>query len=204
MYIGELLFSEAQFLRREISRRFQDKRLLIPDNPELAIIRGAIQFAQDPHLLQARVMGKTYGVDTWTKFNPAKHPLEKKEMCNKKAYCRDIFKTLAKKNERINIDEKRSHTFSPINPQSTQFSFQFYSTNEEEAQFLTDPGVISENVEILVDSPDTTKGCDRDLRLDVLFGGTELKVKVTDVESGNVSTASIQLVARAVLPSRFH
>lgn len=197
-------FSEAQFLRREISRRFQDKRLLIPDNPELAIIRGAIQFAQDPHLLQARVMGKTYGVDTWTKFNPAKHPLEKKEMRNKKAYCRDIFKTLAKKNERINIDEKRSHTFSPINPQSTQFSFQFYSTNEEEAQFLTDPGVISENVEILVDSPDTTKGCDRDLRLDVLFGGTELKVKVTDVESGNVSTASIQLVARAVLPSRFH
>ena len=197
-------FSEAQFLRQEISRRFEDKRLLIPDNPELAIIRGAIRFAQDPNLLQARVMGRTYGVDTWTKFDPAKHPLEKKEIRNEKAYCCDIFETLAKKNERINIDEKRSYTFFPINPKSTQISFHFYSTDEEEAHFLTDPGVISENVKILVDSPDTTKGCDRELRLDVMFGGTELKVKVTDVESGNVSAASIQLVARAVLPSRFH
>ena len=57
-------FSEAQFLRNEISRRFKEKRILIPYDPELAIIYGAVEFAKDPSLLRARVMGRTYGVNT--------------------------------------------------------------------------------------------------------------------------------------------
>jgi len=76
-------------------------------------------------------------------------------------------------------------------------------TDQEDAEFITDLGVVSENVKILIPSPDTTKGLNRKLRLDVKFGGTELKVQVTDVESGNVKTASIELVARKVLHSRF-
>ena len=197
-------FSEAQFLRKEISRCFPDKRILIPHDPELAIIRGAVEFAQDPSLLRARVMGKTYGVDTCRKFDPKIHPNEKRKVILGKVYCRDIFKTLVKKGERIDIEETRTHTFVPINPDSTEISFCFYSTDQEDAQFVTDPGVVDENVEILIPSPDTTKGCNRKLRLDVKFGGTEIRVQATDVESGNVRMASLQLVARSVLHSRFH
>ena len=196
-------FSEAQFLRKAISTSFEDKRILIPQDPELAIIHGAIEFAQDPSLLRARIMGKTYGVHTWTRFDSRKHPLQKREVRPYKVYCRDIFKTLVKKNERIDIEEKRSYTFFPIDPDQTGVSFHFYSTSQEDAQFITDPGVESENVEIWIASPDTTKGRNRMLRLDVLFGGTELKVEVTDVESGNVRTASIRLVSKAVLHSSF-
>ena len=196
-------FSEAQFLRKEISARFADKRILIPQDPELAIISGAVEFAQDPGLLRGRVMGKTYGVDTWGVFDSDKHPPEKKVVRPHKVYCCDVFKTLVKKNERIDIEEKRSYTFTPIDPDQTEVTFHFYSTSQEDAQFITDPGVESENVEILIASPDTTKGLDRELRLDALFGGTELKVEVTDVESGNVGTASVRLISKAVLHSRF-
>lgn len=197
-------FSEAQFLRKQISRCFSDKRILIPQDPELAIIRGAVEFAQDPTLLRARVMGKTYGVGTWCKFDPKKHPREKQIVLLSTVYCRDIFETLAKKGERIDIEETKTHSFCPINPNSTEISFQFYSTDQEDAKFVTDPGVVSENVEILIPTPDISKGCNRVLRLDVKFGGTELKVTVTDVESGNVRAASIELVAEPVLHSRFH
>lgn len=197
-------FSEAQFLRKEISRSFCDKRILIPQDPQLAIIRGAVEFAQDPTLLRARVMGKTYGVDIWYTFDPEKHPRAKREVRPHKVYCRDIFETLVKKGERIDIEETRTHTFFPIDPNTTAIKFRFYSTDREDAEFTTDPGVVPENVEILIPTPDTTKGLNRQLRLDVKFGGTELKVRVTDVESGNVRTASIELVAKPVLHSRFH
>ena len=198
-------FSEAQFLRREISRRFPDKRLLIPHDPELAIIHGAVEFAQDPSLLRARVMGKTYGVDTCCKFDPEQHPVEKRFVSGLfKVYCTDIFQPLVKKDERIDIEETRSFSFSPINYDQTEVSFGFYSTDQEDAQFCDDPGVVGENVEIMIPSPDTRKGVNRELRLDVKFGGTELKVQVTDVESGNVKAASIQLVAKPALHSRFY
>ena len=163
-------FSEAQFLRKEFSCSFSDKRILIPKDPQLAIIRGALEFAQDPTLLRARVMGKTYGVDTWCDFDPEIHPPGKKKVHAHEVYCRDIFETLVKKGERIDIEETRTHTFFPINPDSTEISFRFYSTDQEDAEFITDLGVMPENVEILISSPDTTKGLNRQLRLDVKFG----------------------------------
>ena len=197
-------FSEAQFLRREISRCFPDKRILIPPDPQLAIIRGAVEFAQEPSLLRARVMGKTYGLNTCIVFDPEKHPLEKRLVSREKVYCRDIFKTLAKKGERIDIDEKRTYNFFPINPDSTALSFKFYSTDEDEADFISDPGVVSENVEILIPSPNTAKGCDRELRVEVKFGGTETNVQVIDVESGNIKMVCLQLVSTSLIHSRFY
>lgn len=198
-------FSEAQFLRKEISRSFSDKRILIPQDPELAIIRGAVEFAQDPTLLRARVIGKTYGLDTCREFDPRKDPIEKRVVISPdQVYCCDVFKTLVTKGERIDIEDTRSHLFSPLIPTQTGFFLHFYSTDQEDAQYCTDPGVESENVDIFISSPDTTKGCDRELRLDVKFGGTELKVEVTDVESGNVRPATIELVAKPVLHSRFY
>lgn len=198
-------FSEAQFLRKEIARCFPKKRILIPHDPELAIIHGAVEFAQDPSLLRARVIGKTYGVRVCRTFDPRKDPIEKQLVISSgQVYCCDVFETLVKKDERIDIEDTRSHSFSPIRPTATELSIRFYSTDQEDAQYCTDPGVESENVEILISSPDTRKGCKRELRLDVKFGGTELKVKVTDVESGNVRAASIELVAEPVLHSRFY
>ena len=129
-------------------------------------------------------MDRTYGVDIVVEFNPFEHPLDKKEYYQGKAYCSDIFKTLVRKNERIDIEEKRSYTFSPIDPGQTEVDFEFFSTSKDDTNFITDPEVVSENVVINLASPDTRKGTDRVLRLDVMFGGTELKVKVTDVESG--------------------
>ena len=197
-------FSEAQFLRKEISRCFPDKRILIPPDPQLAIIRGAVEFAQEPSLLRARVMGKTYGLKICTEFDPEKHPLEKRLVSREKVYCRDIFETLAKKGERIDIDEKRTYDFCPLEPDSTALSFEFYSTDEDDADFISDPGVVSENVEISISSPNSAKGCDRTLRLEVKFGGTETNVQVVDVESDNVKMACLQFVSTSVLHSRFH
>ena len=197
-------FSEAQFLRKEISRCFPDRRILIPPDPQLAIIRGAVEFAQEPSLLRARVMGKTYGLKTFVEFDPEEHPFEKRIVSREKVYCRDIFETLAKRGERIDIDEKRTYNVRPINPNATELSFEFYSTDEDDADFISDPGVVSENVEISIASPNTAKGCDRKLRLEVKFGGTETNVQVVDVESGNVKMACLQLVSTSVFHSRFY
>lgn len=194
-------FSEAQFLRKEISHRFENKRVLIPQDPELAIIYGAVQFAQDPTLLRARVMGKTYGMGTCRTFDPDKHPQEKRFETPHGTLCRGIFKTLVKKNERIDIEETRSFSFTPVFDDDTLVTFPFYSTNHEGAKFITDPGVESEGVIVRLPSPDTTKGINREILLEVKFGGTELKATFTDVESGNIRTATIELVSSPVFLS---
>ena len=102
------------------------------------------------------------------------------------------------------MSRKKDHTRFPPSLQNRLKPVSNFTAQTKTNYVTTDPEVVSENVAIVVASPDTTKGCDRELRLDVMFVGTELKVQVTDVESGNGGTASIELVSSPVFHSRFH
>lgn len=57
-----------------------------------------------------------------------------------------------------------------------EFFFFFYSIDQEDVEFIIDFGVVSENIRILILFFDIIKGFDRELRLEVKFGGIELKV----------------------------
>jgi len=63
-------------------------------------------------------------------------------------------------------------------------------------QFVTDPGVFAENVGFQITTPDTTKGLRRNIELSVYFGGTEIKVTATDVNSGTFAKAALRLVTK--------
>lgn len=189
-------FSQALAMRKAITQAFPDKRVLTPRDAELAIIKGAVMFAQTPNLLTTRVMAKTYGIDINEIFDGSKHPEEKKsEICGVN-YCEDIFDVLVKEDEKIKVGEKRSFFFSPVHPEQTTATLRFFSTNNKNTQFVTDPGVFAENVGFQITTPDTTKGLRRNIELSVYFGGTEIKVTATDVNSGTFAKAALRLVTK--------
>ena len=189
-------FSQALPLRKAFAQVFPDKRVLTPRDAELAIIKGAVMFAQSPDLLTTRIMAKTYGIDINEVFDASKHPEEKKnEICGI-IYCEDIFDILVKEDEKVNIGEKRSFFFSPVHPEQTTATLRFFSTHNTKTQFVTDPGVIAENVGFQIITPDVTKGLRRNIELNIYFGGTEIKVTATDVASGSSAKAALRLVTK--------
>ncbi|XP_068686588.1 heat shock 70 kDa protein 12A-like [Montipora foliosa] len=189
-------FSQALPLRKAFAQVFPDKRVLTPRDAELAIIKGAVMFAQSPDLLTTRIMAKTYGIDINEVFDASKHPEEKKtEICGI-IYCEDIFDILVKEDEKVNIGEKRSFFFSPVHPEQTTATLRFFSTHNTKTQFVTDPGVIAENVGFQIITPDVTKGLRRNIELNIYFGGTEIKVTATDVASGTSAKAALRLVTK--------
>lgn len=191
-------FSQALPLRKAITQAFPDKRVLTPRDAELAIIKGAVMFAQTPDLLTTRVMAKTYGIDINEVFDDSKHPEEKKsEICGVD-YCEDIFDILVKEDEQVKVGEKRSFFFSPVHPEQTAASLRFFSTYNKKPQFVTEPGVVAENVAFQIISPDVSKGLHRNIELNVYFGGTEMKVTATDVTSGSSAKAALRLVTKSL------
>lgn len=191
-------FSQALPLRKAITQAFPDKRVLTPRDAELAIIKGAVMFAQTPDLLTTRVMAKTYGIDINEVFDDSKHPEEKKsEICGVD-YCEDIFDILVKEDEQVKVGEKRSFFFSPVHPEQTTASLRFFSTCNKTPQFVTEPGVVAENVAFQIISPDVSKGLHRNIELNVYFGGTEIKVTATDVTSGSSAKAALRLVTKSL------
>lgn len=189
-------FSQALPLRRAITQAFPDKRVLTPRDAELAIIKGAVMFAQAPDLLTTRVMAKTYGIDINEAFDSNKHPEDKKSDICGVSYCEDVFDVLVKEDEQVQVGEKRSFFFSPVHPEQTTASLRFFSTRNKNVQFVTDPGVMAENVAFQIVSPDVSKGLRRNIELNVYFGGTEIKVTATDVTSGSSAKAALRLVTK--------
>lgn len=189
-------FSQAFPIRKAIVEAFPDFEVLTPREGELAIMKGAVMFAQNPNLLNARVMAKTYGIDINEQFNPDKHPIDKRTSIEGIDFCEDVFDALVKENEEIKVGEKRTFFFCPVHPQQTVARLKFFSTSKPEAAFITDPDVDAENVEFEVISPDVGKGLDRKIELDVYFGGTEIKVSAMDVSSGSSAKASLRLITK--------
>lgn len=189
-------FSQALPLRKAITQAFPDKRVLTPRDAELAIIKGAVMFAQAPYLLTTRVMAKTYGIDINETFDSNKHPEDKKSDICGVSYCEDVFDVLVKEDEQVQVGEKRSFFFSPVHPEQTTASLRFFSTHNKNVQFVTDPGVMAENVAFQIISPDVSKGVRRNIELNVYFGGTEIKVTATDVTSGSSAKAALRLVTK--------
>lgn len=141
-------------------------------------------------------MAKTYGIDINEAFDSNKHPEEKKTDICGVSYCEDVFDILVKEDEQVEVGEKRSFFFSPVHPEQTTASLRFFSTHNKNVQFVTDPGVMAENVAFQIVSPDVSKGLRRNIELNVYFGGTEIKVTATDVTSGSSAKAALRLVTK--------
>ena len=55
-------FSESRCLQREISRAFPAKKLVIPSDPGMAVVKGAVIYGHDPKAIVSRISRYTYGV----------------------------------------------------------------------------------------------------------------------------------------------
>ncbi len=69
-------FSESPFLKAEILGRFEGRgiQVLVPRRPQVSVVRGACLYGLNPRSISSRMAKRTYGINTLTCFDPAKHP----------------------------------------------------------------------------------------------------------------------------------
>ena len=74
LMVGE--FSNSPILQGRIKREFQDYRVVIPIEPGLAVLRGAVLFGHDPSIISERIAKYWYGIASGAKYNPRIHKVE--------------------------------------------------------------------------------------------------------------------------------
>ncbi|CAH1256793.1 HSPA12A [Branchiostoma lanceolatum] len=189
-------FSGSAVLQKAIRDRLKNKyHILVPAEPEMAIVKGAVMFGDRPKIIQKRISARTYGVRVSRDFQKGVHPLSKKFTTSTGIEkCRDTFSILVTMGEALLIGESKTFSFYPIEPDQTNVTFDFYVTQSKNPKFVDDEGVIREGCSITVSSPDTTKGTDRKIELKVKFGGTEITATAIDIESGSNVTCHVDLI----------
>nr|XP_022321189.1 heat shock 70 kDa protein 12A-like isoform X3 [Crassostrea virginica] len=97
-------FSESPILQTYIKNRFPNCRIVIPNEPDLAVLKGSVLFGYNPCIISERKAKYWYGIASFTKFNPKFHNSEKKY----KDLCCDIFDICVRKGSTLNVFEDQT------------------------------------------------------------------------------------------------
>lgn len=180
-------FSESSVLHEAVKESFKDKRLIVPDEAGLAVLKGAVMFGYDPVIISSRVAKCSYGIRVYRDFDERKHPKNKREQIGGKIKCKDVFALHVKKGQELIVgDSQSSQRYTPLEADQMSLIFDVYTSTQENPQFVTDESCTYIG-QLEVDIPGSGK--ERGVWVNMVFGGTELVVKGKDEKTGKESKA---------------
>ena len=187
-------FSESPLLQEAIRQNFPDKRLIIPEEAGLAVLKGAVIYGHNPSTIVSRIAKYSYGIRVFRDFQSGVHPANKKITVGGKMKCKDVFAVHVKKGQELVVGEAQSkQRYTPLEPDQISLVFDVYTSNDEDPQYVTDVGCLHIG-QLEVNVPDLSGGKDRGVFVQMIFGGTEVVVEAREEKTGKLTKANFDFL----------
>ena len=175
-------FNCSPYLTNAIKAHFAvTSKILIPEEPELAVLRGAIMFGHNPNCISSRIMKRTYGIRVCRKFDPLKHAESKRYDVDGITKCKDIFSTLVEKGSRVDIGTEIARIHYPSSSVAKYSKTRIFMSTERDVVYTDEPGVEFTGGEIVI--PISGGGRDRKIEIRVKFGRTEIEARAREKDN---------------------
>lgn len=172
-------FSECTVLQNKVKNAFPGKRLIVPEDAGLAVLKGAVLYGHNPAMITARICRSTYGIAAIKHFEPAIDPVDKRFFLNKKAFCKDYFSVHAKSGQEFKLGEVvGEQVYVPNEGESTEMQIDVYISNKEWTTFVDGERKIGQ-----MRVPLSQKNSRDPILVQFAFGDTELGVVATNQRS---------------------
>uniref|UniRef100_A0A8C6UN95 Heat shock 70 kDa protein 12A n=1 Tax=Neogobius melanostomus TaxID=47308 RepID=A0A8C6UN95_9GOBI len=188
-------YALSKVLRDHIKNQFGSQyEVLCPYLPQEAIMKGAVMFGKDRAVIASRKSGYTYGYSDCDRFDAAKHKEDKKLTNSEGDWCIDLFTKMVEVDQDVGFDKTKEYIFTPIESKQKTMEIRFFSTERHNLTYIDDWG--AEQVgQILVEMPDTTGGLKRQVKLELIFGDTEITAKATDLLSNSEAMVTLDFIS---------
>lgn len=191
-------FSECELVQKAIKDNFKDKKVIIPEDPGLAVLKGAVYYGHVPKTIGRRVARYTYGIQSWPEFDPNKHPEAKKVQIGTKFRCRDVFFKYVTKGELLTPGYRRSQIFQALKPDEECLECAIYVSDEEDPVYVDDESCRRLGT-LRVPLPRVSTGCSLEIEETMIFGDTELEVQARDIYTNQQCEVSFDLLSNNVV-----
>ncbi|XP_071144370.1 heat shock 70 kDa protein 12B-like [Mytilus edulis] len=185
-------FSECKIVQEIIKARFPEKRVIVPEDAGLAVLKGAVLFGHKPEYIASRIVRYTYGIRVNDLFDREVHELARRTIIDGKEKCKNIFKLYVKVGSVVELGSQITggHKTTKAFQKNVKFTV-FQSTSEcpkyTDEEGCTELGCFTINI------PDPSEEI-RSLRVSLIFGLTELKVTAYDVQSETKCETVLDLI----------
>jgi hypothetical protein len=186
-------FSDSPMLQDAIRKNFPDLQIIIPKDAGSAVLIGAVIYGHSPSEIAERKCKYTYGVRSATMFIEGVHPESKKYIDRKgDVRSRDCFNIHIREGGTVVVGEAQREVLyvTAANNQQTM-TFHIYASTDKDVVLVTDPGCTKLGI-LVVPIPDPGPGR-KTVRMQMIFGGTEIEVEARD-ENGKVTKGAFDFL----------
>ncbi|KAL4009139.1 hypothetical protein ACER0C_002991 [Sarotherodon galilaeus] len=189
-------YAESKILRQCVIGQFGDQcKVLCPYKPQEVILKGAVQLGKNPAVVASRKSAFTYGVSVCEKFDELKHREDKKFAADGEEFCSDIFMTLLEEGENVGWNEVRRLNFNPVSAGQTGMEIKFYHTHKKNPMYTDEDGV--KEVGSLSFRMPTTCGKNHEVKLEIKFGSSNIRVSGTGLVSDVKKSVKMDFMTKA-------
>ncbi|KAI5740813.1 hypothetical protein M8J76_007491 [Diaphorina citri] len=179
-------FAESQLLQDEVKRHFSKTlKVIIPQDVSLSVLKGAVMFGLDPHIVSLRKATHTYGIGVFQPFQPGLHSEDKLIISEGKKWCADVLDEFIRIDQCLQIGESIVRRYTPTSTDQDTILINIYSTESEQARYITDSGVQQCGIlKLKLSRKENRNYRPREILTRFVFGGTEISASAIDMESG--------------------
>jgi len=185
-------FSECSLIQDAVQAAFPDKRIIIPEDAGMSVLKGAVLFGHRPDFIRSRVMKCSYGVKTNIPFDKRRHDAKQKVLMDGEEKCDNVFSLIIEKDQMVEAGTKVSKSyFTPYSHQDIM-DFSIYVSDKQYPSYVDDDGC-SLLCRPTIKFPET---CAERRWVDVefIFGNTEIGMTAVDRNSGKKITSRFNLI----------
>ncbi|KAG0744279.1 hypothetical protein G6F26_008182 [Rhizopus arrhizus] len=174
-------FGSSNYLFERVQEEFGSRvgLVAVPPRCELAVVRGAVYFGLNPHVVTTRIPRYWYGIDTTTTFEEGVDPPSYKIIrADGSVRCDNRFSVYVRRGQPLDIDNCVSKDFFAYYPHHTTCTL-YAADTEEQPRYTTSPGV-HKVANFTIPMPALTgvmEGEKVDLTIKMYFGEVELRVE---------------------------
>ena len=187
-------FAECPLVQAAMKRNFPNKRIIIPEEAGLSVLKGAVLFGHKPDYIASRVMRFSYGTDVTTLFDPDKHEQDRKYTCKftDNIRCRGVFGEIIKQNKSVALGTKVSRRFSTSRPNQSTIHVRVHASNKETPMYVDEDGCVLIG-QATIDIPLPSEE-ERFVSVEYIFGNTEISMTATEELHGAKCEATFKLI----------
>ena len=135
-------FAECPLVQSAMKNNFLNKRIIIPEEAGLSVLKGAVLFGHKPDYIASRIMRFSYGADICPLFDPDKHEESRKYTSSMDGTerCSNVFSEIIQQNESVSFGTKVKHGYSTTIPNQSSMCLDVYASTKEKPMYVDEDG----------------------------------------------------------------
>ena len=187
-------FSESPMLQDAIKNGLKNKKVVIPLDAGLAVLKGAVIYGHHPQAIVSRVSKHTYGIKMYKEFIPGEHDDFRKVIIDGEVYCEGVFD----KHVEIGQEVKEGtafgeHSYVPVRRDGTCINLIVFTTKNTNPKYIDgchNLGCLA----VDLNDPAIVSYADKKVLVKMIYGGTELGLEAKVVKTGKIVDAKFNFL----------